>query len=229
MATFFFHSASAFFLLGLILAVLSRSAGLPQTLYWRSLRPINVLALFTIVTGALVNHPGSSFLEPSFSWEGLRVGGLYAARLVTITLITTLFLLTTEPRSAVNFGIRVLKPLRLLGIQQQELSLLVHLAYRFVPLLRREIQEVDRGRRARNLPPPKGLRAKTKEGLDIIIFLFVGSLHRAETTAFALEQRRVLENWNLVSEKNKPGLGGWMSILLIASTVLLLWGDPFLL
>lgn len=227
---FFLHSASAFLLLGLTVALVSWRAGLPQLLFWRSLRPVNLLAVFTLIASALWSAPDSSFLHPAFSWQGLHAGGIYAARLVLITLLTTLFFLTTRPAEAIRFGILLLTPLRFLGIQRQELSLLVHLAYRFVPLLRREIQELAAGRLARNLPAPKGPLAKAGQAKEALVFLFVGALHRAEITGLALEQRRVVETWNdALTTEHPAGLGGWMSLMFILSCALAVWRDPFLL
>lgn len=229
---FFLHGASAFLLLGLSVAVVSRQARLPQLLFWRSLRPVNLLAIFTVIAAAFWNDPTSSFLHPVFSWQGLHSGGIYAARLVLITLLTTLFFLTTRPAETIRFGILLLSPLRFLGIQRQELSLLVHLAYRFVPLLRREIQELSAGRRARNLPAPRTPLAKACQAQEALVFLFVGALHRAEITGLALEQRRVVEKWSSpegTSRGSSGGFGGWMTTGLIACAALALWGDPLLL
>ena len=228
-ATFFFKSATAFFLLGIVIAILALACALPQKLFWRSLRPVNLLAVFTILAGAYINHPLASTLAPTFSWTGLHNGGLYAGRLFLITLLTTLFLLTTRPQAAISLGIKLLSPLRLLGIEKQELSLLVHLAYRFVPLLRRELKEMELGRKARNLPLPHSFSGKLKVATNQLIFMFVGALKRAETTSFALEQRRVLDNWNRTGPDDTHGLGGWMCLLLLLSTGLLLWKDGSLL
>ena len=233
--TFFFQSASAFLVVGSVTALLAWRAGLPQTLFWRSLRPVNLLALFTVLAGAFLNHPQASALHPSFSWEGLHAGGLYGARLMLLTLMTTLFFLTTRPSDAIQFGIFLLKPLKWLGIDQQELSLLVHLAYRFVPLLRKELKEFSAGRRARNLPAAKGPVGRVKQAQEALIFLFVGALHRAEITGLALEQRRVAEEWqsSQPSAVNtctaRTGLGGWMSLLYLLSAGLALWIDPAML
>lgn len=228
---FFLHGASAFLLLGVGVALVSRQAQLPQLLFWRSLRPINLLAIFTIIAAAFWNDPTSTMLHPVFSWQGLHSGGIYAARLVLITLLTTLFFLTTRPAEAIRFGILLLTPLRFLGIQRQELSLLVHLAYRFVPLLRREIQELSAGRKARNLPAPRTPLAKARQAQEALVFLFVGALHRAEITGLALEQRRVVEEWSSPDRTGKEatsGFGGWMSTLLVTCAALALWGDSFL-
>ena len=229
-STFFFSSAGSFLALGIVLGLLSLSCQIPQRLFWRSLRPVNLLALFTILAGAFINHQGASPLAPSFSWQGLHTGGLYAARLVSITLLTTLFFLTTRSQDAIALGIKALRPLRVLGVEQQEMALLVHLAYRFVPLLSREIDEVEQGRRARNLGPEKGHLAKLKASIDKLTFLFVGAIKRAETTAYALEDRRIIEHWGRSTEVTPAvGLGGWLTATLMFTTTLLLWGDSSLL
>lgn len=224
-ATFWLESAASFLILGTVVALLSLLAKLPQRLFWRSLRPVNLLAMFTILAGAFFNHQAA----PYFSWEGLHSGGLYAARLVFITLLTTLYFLTTQPNQAIELGIRVLRPLRLLGISQEELSLLVHLAYRFVPLLGREIKELRLGQQARNLPVERSPWRKLKAVLDNLVFIFIGALHRAEITGLALEQRRVLDGWTSSTPTAPRGTGGWPCLLLLLSLILVYWKDSALL
>ena len=229
-STFFYQSGLSFLSIGLGIAFLSWSSSLPQNLFWRSLRPVNLLALFTIASGAFINHQQASILQPSFSWLGLHSGGLYAGRLAVITLLTTLFFLTTQPQHAINLGIKCLRPLRLLGISAQELSLLDHLSYRFVPLIQRELKEMQRGRKARNLPQERGFIGQLKMGLDMIVFLFVGALRRAETMSFALEQRRVIQGWSTSQNTGTTGSwGGWTLISLIGLSSLLLAVDGHLL
>lgn len=197
LASFFLKSALGFALLGLGIAALARLSKIPQVTLWRSLRPLLLLAAFTLLAGAFLNHPQGSFFHPVFSWEGLHHGALYAARLLLITLLTTLFFLTTVPEEAIALGVRVMAPMRLLGIDSKELSLLVHLAYRFVPTLIREIEAMRIGRQARNLPPPRGLGARGKEAVESLVALLVGSLHRAENMGLAIEQRGLLETWRV--------------------------------
>jgi len=227
---FLYQSASAFALVGLVVGILAWRAGLPQLLFWRSLRPVNLLVVFTLLAAAFWTAPDSSALHPVFSWPGLHKGGLYAARLVLITLLTTLFFLTTRPQQAIRFGIALLSPLRWVGISRQELSLLVHLAYRFVPLLRREIKEMTAGRMARNLPLPRSPLSRARLYLDAIVFIFVGALHRAEIMGLALEQRRVVEQWESNSAEGENGRGpGVWSVFLFLVSALTLWKDPLLL
>ena len=215
--TFLFQSATAFAVVGLALALLAQLAHLPKQLFWRSLRPLLLLAAFTMAAGAFINHAQASIFHPSFSWAGLHQGALYAARLLLITLMTTIFFLTTRPQEAVTLGIGLMSPLRLLGIDRKELSLLVHLAYRFLPLLTRELEEMHWGRTARNLAPPRGLTAKLQNGTDIVITVFIGALHRAETTGIAMQQRGLLESW----KPSKLSKGRVVNLWPLAGTVLL--------
>ena len=228
-ACFFLGSATAFLSLGLTLALLAQTSRIPTLLFWRSLRPVWLLALFTILAGATINHSQTSFEEVTFSLVGLKSGGLFAGRIVVITLLTTLFFLTTKSSHTIALGIRSLAPLRLLDIKKNELSLLVHLAYRFVPLLRVEISEMQLGRKARNLSPPKSLGEKFQLYTDSLNHLFIGALQRAETTAMAMQQRGLLENWESNDHHELRGWGGWQAILLALVTAMLLLFDGQLL
>lgn len=229
LAGFWLHTATSFLLIGLALGLTARLAGLPQVLFWRSIRPLLLLAAFTMAAGAFFNHPAGSLFHPTFAWEGLHRGALYAARLLLITLLTTLFFLTTRPHDAISLGVRLMAPLRLLGIEAKELSLLVHLAYRFVPLLTSELDEMHWGRLARNLTPPAGFFARSKQSLDSFVSVVIGALHRAETTALALEQRGLLEHWRPAPLAGGSLLALWPLLLFCGLSLALLRWDSWLL
>lgn len=225
-ASFALNSALGFALIGLGIAAAARLSKIPQVTLWRSLRPLLLLAGFTMLAGAFLNHPQGSFFQPVFSWGGLHQGALYAARLLVITLLTTLFFLTTLPDEAIALGIRVMAPMKLFGIDSKELSLLVHLAYRFVPSLVREIEAMRLGRQARNLGPARGPWGKTREAVDSLVSLLVGSLHRAEATGLAIEQRGLLEHWSGKDDDRQTRLTGlWPALGLVVLTALALTVD----
>ena len=224
--SFFLHSATSFALLGLAVAGTGWISKIPQTMLWRSLRPLLLLAAFTLLAGAFLNHSEATLLHPAFSWSGLHQGALYAARLLLITLLTTLFFLTTVPDQAIALGVRVMAPLRLLGIDKKELSLLVHLAYRFVPMLIREIEAMRLGRLARNLPEPVGRLGRARDAAESLVALLVGSLHRAENTALAIEQRGLLENWRMEADQGESRMSGvWPALALLLTTAVALTLD----
>lgn len=229
LGSFWLTSAVAFGLLGLGLALTAKAAKIPQPSFWRSIRPLISIALFTIVAGLFFQGGEATAFSPSPSWLGLQKGGLYAARLLLITLLSTIFFFTTPTQQAVALGIRLLWPLRLLGIEEKELALLVHLAYRFVPLLTREIEEMQEGRWARGLAPPKGLGAKLKEGYDILVSLFVSALQRAETSAITLEERGLIDSFQQASLVKGQGLGlGLLWLLLAAEAMLIHFGGQLI-
>lgn len=228
-AAFWLNSATAFAALGLALALTAKVSGLPQRTFWRSLRPLLAIAAFTLLAGAFLTSTPTTPFQLGFTYAGLHKGALYAARLLLITLFTTLFFLTTKPDDAISLGVRLMAPLKLIGIEAKELSLLVHLAYRFVPLLSREVEEMRRGRQARNLTPERGPLARLRETADTIVTIIIGALHRAEVTAMAMEQRGVLEHWKPAAISRGRPAGLWPLILLAALTAGLLSVDGRLL
>lgn len=207
--TFGLTSTLSVAIVGLSLSLLAALARIPQTMFWRSLRPLLPIAFFTILSGLFFQGPPAGSHLFKASWEGLHLGALYSARLLLITLISSLFFLTTPADHAVALGITLLTPLRLIGIEPKELSLLVHLAYRFIPLLTHEIEAMNQGRRARGLSPPQGLIHRIKDVRDRVTSLVICAIHRAEITAMALEDRMIVENWKA------PPLfhGRWIGLL----------------
>ncbi|ADG40874.1 energy-coupling factor transporter transmembrane component T family protein [Leuconostoc kimchii] len=223
------YAWATLFVIGLV-----RLTGQPFKLYWDGLKPIFWLILFTVILQLLFT-PGTPVL---FSMGPLRVtvpGILNAVyvmvRFVLIILMSTILTLTTPPTSIANALESLLSPFKKIGVPVAELSLMLAIALRFVPLLMDETQKIMNAQKSRGMSFSTGGPVKrAKAIIPLLIPLFVGALQRALDLANAMEVRgfkdavqrtkyRVL-SYQKIDQVAFLALGGFVVIFSIIKVVI---------
>lgn len=181
--------------LGLILLFLVLSIGLsrlPVTLILRSLKPILPIVLFTSLINLL-------YVQGEVLWEwwifhvsveGIVTAVFVAVRIVALIAGSSLLTYTTSPTALTNAIERVLKPLRYLRVNVQEMAMMMTIALRFIPTLIEETDKIMSAQKARGADLESGgLLQRIKALIPILIPLFVSSFRRAYELATAMECR----------------------------------------
>ncbi|MCR2820122.1 energy-coupling factor transporter transmembrane component T family protein [Lederbergia panacisoli] len=162
-------------------------------IYFRGLKPLIWLILFTVFLQILFTAGGEIYVEYgiiTISQFGLINGYYIFCRFVMLIFISTVVTLTTKPIDLTDGINRLLSPLRYLKIPVDELSLMLSISLRFIPNLLDETQKVLDAQRARGTEFGGGnLVQQMKKLIPIFIPLFVSSLNRAEDMANAMEVR----------------------------------------
>ncbi|MBS4217423.1 energy-coupling factor transporter transmembrane protein EcfT [Bacillus sp. FJAT-49711] len=168
-------------------------SGVHVRIYFRGLKPLIWLILFTVFLQILFTAGGEIYVEYgiiTISQFGLINGFYIFCRFVMIIFISTVITLTTKPIDLTDGINRLLSPLRYLKIPVDELSLMLSISLRFIPNLLDETQKVMDAQRARGTEFGEGsLIQQMKTLIPIFIPLFVSSLNRAEDMANAMEVR----------------------------------------
>jgi len=168
-------------------------SGVHVRIYFRGLKPLIWLILFTVFLQILFTAGGEIYVEYgiiTISQFGLINGFYIFCRFVMIIFISTVVTLTTKPIDLTDGINRLLSPLRYLKIPVDELSLMLSISLRFIPNLLDETQKVMDAQRARGTEFGEGsLIQQMKTLIPIFIPLFVSSLNRAEDMANAMEVR----------------------------------------
>lgn len=165
----------------------------PFRLYWDGLKPIFWLILFTVIL-QLFFTPGTPVLLHAGPLK-VTVPGIINAiyvmiRFVLIILMSTILTLTTPPTSIANALESLLKPLKKIHVPVAELSLMLSIALRFVPLLMDETQKIMNAQKSRGMSFSTGGPIKRAKAIvPLLIPLFVGALQRALDLANAMEVR----------------------------------------
>lgn len=190
-------------LLGLVLcaSVAVTASGVPIGYSLRLLKPVALLAVFTlgINTLAIGNHatlaarvagPGLDFGWIVLSWPGFLRGVYFVLRLGTMMLATTVVTLTTSPVALSDGLASLMRPLRRLRVPVDDIATMVSIALRFIPTILDEVDRIVAAQTARGARFSEGpLMQRMRAWIPVVIPLFVQMFRRADTLALAMEAR----------------------------------------
>lgn len=111
------------------------------------------------------------------------------AGLILVIGLATFTLSTSEMTQGLN---RLFRPLSDIGIQAQDLVMMVQVTLRFLPMLAQSAERIAKAQASRGADwdNPKGnLLVRIRQVTPVIIPLFLASLHRAENMALAMDAR----------------------------------------
>jgi energy-coupling factor transport system permease protein len=197
------RSGPALGLLGLGLALtLLALAQVPLGHALRGLKPLLPLFLIALVLQMLLYPHREAIAAGSLAlldWGLVIISGASIVALGTMLLtmadiVLLLTLLTaTADVSDVTHGIEgLLRPFQRLGFPAHELSMVLVVALRFVPLLGRELERLMKAQAARGADFGRGrggLVQRIRRTLPLLVPLFVAALRRSEELVVAMESR----------------------------------------
>ena len=176
----------------LFLAISIAVSRLPVVLILRSLKPIIPIVLFTSLINILYVQ-GEVFWEWwifHVSLKGIITAIFVAVRIVVLIAGSSLLTYTTSPTALTDAIERLLKPLKYLKINVQEMAMMMTIALRFIPTLIEETDKIMSAQKARGADLESGgLLQRIKALIPILIPLFVSSFRRAYELATAMECR----------------------------------------
>lgn len=122
--------------------------------------------------------------------EGIRMAVFMAIRLVYLILGSSLMTLTTTPNDLTDGMEKALSPLRKLRVPVHEISMMMSIALRFIPILLEETDKIMKAQQARGADFESGnLIQRAKSMIPILVPLFISAFRRANDLAMAMEAR----------------------------------------
>ncbi|MEK4300302.1 energy-coupling factor transporter transmembrane protein EcfT [Oceanobacillus sp. FSL W8-0428] len=187
-----------YLVLWLFTFTMMKLSGVSIRIYIRGVRPLIWLILFTVSLQVLFTAGGEIYIDwgpVTISSFGL-INGMYTfSRFTMIIFVSTVVTLTTKPIDLTDAMNYLLQPLKRLKLPVDEISLMLAIALRFIPIILDETQKVMDAQRARGTTFGEGsLPQQIKKIVPIFIPLFVSSLVRAEDMANAMEVRGYQSN-----------------------------------
>jgi len=184
----------AFYLIvlgALVAGLLVSGVGARQLL--SNARPIIWLVAITMLYH-LAFSGGESRIMFEWGWLRLREAALlkasfFSLRLVLFVAIAFLITLTSSPSELAESFTRILSPLRRLRIPVQDLSLILFMAIRFIPVLYEEFETIRNAQMIRGVRFTGSVVTRIRKTVSIIIPVFVAALQRADDLALAIEAR----------------------------------------
>ncbi len=191
--------ALAGLLLLLLLLLLARA---PMGHIVRSLRPLRGFFVIVLILQILLYPHRQAIAEGSLvllDWGPIVVSGAAVPalaaillRIVSIVLLLTL-LSTIADVTDLTHGVEgLLRPFQRLGLPAHELSLVLVITLRFVPLLGRELERLIKAQVSRGADFGRGrgwFWQRVRKIFPLLIPLFITALRRAEELSIAMEAR----------------------------------------
>ncbi len=178
-------------LAALVIGLLLSGVGSRQLL--SNFKPILWLVLVTALYHIAFSG-GESRVLVQWGWFRIRetaliMAAFFSLRLVLFVAIAFLITLTSSPSELAESFTRILSPLRKLRIPVQDLSLILFMAIRFIPVLYEEFETIRNAQMIRGVRFSGSVLTRIRRTVSIIIPVFVAALQRADDLALAIEAR----------------------------------------
>ncbi len=189
---FTFKNYYGYLLAVLFLFCIIQISKVPVKFIIRGLKPIVVLLLFAVVFNLFLT-PGTEVFRVAFlkiTLEGIKLSILMGIRLVFLILGSSLMTFTTTPNHLTDGLERVMWPLQKIKVPVHEISMMMSIALRFIPILMEETDKIMKAQMARGADfETGGLLKRAKSLIPLLIPLFVSAFRRANDLAMAMEAR----------------------------------------
>ena len=185
-----FTSLAAVLLLLLVVIALS---AIPLPTVFKASLPLCLMLIFPLLFNLFFVSDGTPLLQ----WGLLQItsDGLYRALFMSLRLFmlfaaATLLTLTTSPIALCDAISAMLKPFTRFGLPAFEISMLLSIALRFLPMLMEDFNHIRKAQQARGAVfDHGGPIARVKALLPCLVPLFALSFRHAEELAMAMESR----------------------------------------
>ena len=176
----------------LFLCVCIKLSNVPPKFIFRGMRAIFFLLLITMVFNLFLTpgEPLVSFWKVKITKEGIRLAIMMGVRLVFLITGSSLMTLTTTPNNLTDGLEDLLKPLKKVRVPVHEISMMMSIALRFIPILMEETDKIMKAQMARGADFESGsIMNRAKSLVPLLVPLFISAFRRANDLAMAMEAR----------------------------------------
>ena len=192
-ALFTFRGILGFAIITGMLIFMIKISKVPFSYIVKGLKAIVVLLLITAVFNLVFTPTGTEYWHWGpfhLTSTGIMNAVLMTIRLIYLIMGSSLMTLTTTPNSLTDGLEKLLHPLNKLHVPVHEISMMMSIALRFIPILLEETDKIMKAQIARGADMESGnLIQKAKAMIPILVPLFVSAFRRANDLAMAMEAR----------------------------------------
>lgn len=192
LSLFFANNIWGYLLATVVLAAVIQMTRVPFSFMVRGLRAILFLLLISVSFNLFLTRGEVlvQFWIFKITREGLKMAGFMAIRLVYLVLGSTIMTLTTTPNALTDGLEKSLGVLNRVGVPVHEISMMMSIALRFIPILVEETDKIMKAQMARGADFESGnLIQKAKAMIPLLVPLFISAFRRATDLAMAMEAR----------------------------------------
>lgn len=176
----------------IFLAVVIRLSKVPFKMILKGLKAIIIILLITVSFNLFLTE-GEVLVKIGFlkiTKEGVSIAFFMALRLVYLVVGASLMTLTTTPNDLTDGLESILAPLNRIRVPVHEISMMMSIALRFIPILLEETDRIMKAQKARGADFETGnLIQKAKSMIPLLVPLFISAFRRANDLAMAMEAR----------------------------------------
>ncbi|MGN0299574.1 MAG: energy-coupling factor transporter transmembrane component T family protein [Lachnospiraceae bacterium] len=183
-------------LAGIFLALAIHTSKIPFGYLVRGLKAIMILLLISVSFNLFLTSGDVIFSIPIFvwhltlTWQGLERAVFMAIRLVMLIMGSSMMTLTTTPNQLTDGLEKSLGFLKRVKVPVHEISMMMSIALRFIPILIEETDKIMKAQMARGADFESGnLIQKAKSMVPLLVPLFISAFRRATDLAMAMEAR----------------------------------------
>lgn len=177
----------------IFLAMVIRMSKVPFGYMTKGLKAIIMLLMITVVFNLFLIDGDIVLWRFGFlriTDKGIKTAVFMAIRLVYLIIGSSVMTLTTTPNDLTDGLEKLLGPLKKIHVPVHEISMMMSIALRFIPILLEETDKIMKAQIARGADFESGnLIQKAKAMVPLLVPLFISAFRRANDLAMAMEAR----------------------------------------
>lgn len=189
---FLYQNFACYLVATLFLAFAIKASKVPFKFMVKGLRAILLLMLITVGFNLFLT-PGEAVFKIwklTITREGIHQAAFMAIRLTYLIIGSSILTLTTTPNNLTDGLEKALSPLNKIHVPVHEISMMMSIALRFIPILLEETDKIMKAQMARGADfETGGLIKKAKSLVPLLVPLFISAFRRANDLAMAMEAR----------------------------------------
>ena len=159
----------------------------PVKFMLKGLKPLCLILIITLAFNLFL-VPGEVIWEFGFlklTYEGIRQAVKIGIRLIYLVIGSSVMTLTTTPNQLTDGLERILNPLKKIKVPVHEISMMMSIALRFIPILMEETDKIMKAQIARGADFESGnLIQKAKSLIPLLVPLFISAFRRADDLGY---------------------------------------------
>ncbi len=189
---FLYKEVAPFMLALVFLAAMIKASCVPFKYMVRGLKAVVVLLLITAAFNMFLTQGEAlvTFWGLTITKKGVVSAVFIALRLIFLIIGSSIMTLTTTPNQLTDALEKLLGPLKVIKVPIHEISMMMSIALRFIPILLEETDKIMKAQMARGADFDSGnMIKKIKAMVPLLVPLFVSAFRRANDLAMAMEAR----------------------------------------
>ena len=174
------------------LAAVIKLSKVPVKFIVKGLKAVVILILFSVIFNLFLTEgtPVFHIWKLTVTKEGIYLAAFMMVRLIFLIMGSSLMTLTTTPTHLTDGLEKALSPLKVIKVPVHEISMMMSIALRFIPILLDETDKIMKAQMARCADfESGGLIKKAKSLVPLLVPLFISAFRRANDLAMAMEAR----------------------------------------